>query len=460
MAAVTLMGQTASLAAEGARATGSYGLDADSSAAGSYGLSDRSAVGSYGLSDRSAAESYGFSPDDQPVDGAAGTGDAELLVPGKTYKSSLPADGDVYYRLDLDDTSDAYVSVTAVPRAGATVTASDGIRVTVQDADSRNCSIESDLVRAGRSPRPLVVSGTREISPRRTACQDDGSYYVIVHRIAGTGGTPDDWDLELAPFLEPRLEKAVGTTPPGSPDQDSDSASPGGVTGAGTPRSGGAGFGSAAPVEQGVWRADISPGQTLFYAVPVGWGQRLGATAELGSTIRGAYVGGALTMSLYNPARGPVADVGFGYSGGQKTVALRPVPPVDYANRYDSSDAVRGTRFAGSYYLVLHLSEQMGEEYGAGPFGVTLRVRVDGSAEAGPAYDGRFQPPGPFEVAAQGQGPGAGVAGGGDGGGAGAAGGDEVMTVVAVAGIGGGTVLLGVLGVWTMVARRRARGAV
>jgi len=426
-AAVTLMGQTASVAAEGAGAGGSYG----------------------------------FSSDDQPVDGAAGTGDAELLAPGKTYKSSLPADGDVYYRLELDDTSDAYVSVTAVPRAGATVTGSDGIRVTVQDADSRSCSVESDVVGTGRSPRPVVVSGTREISPRRTACQDDGSYYVIVHRIAGTGGTPDDWDLELAPFLEPRLEKAVGTTPPGSsdPGSDSDSGSPGGVTGAATPRSGGAGFGSATPVEQGVWRADISPGQTLFYAVPVGWGQRLGATAELGSTTRGAYVIGALTMSLYNPARGPVADGRFGYSGSQKAATLRPVPPpVDYANRYDSSDAVRGMRFAGSYYLVLHLSEQMGEEYGAGPFGVTLRVRVDGSAEAGPAYDGRFQPPGPFEVAAQG--PGAGVAGGGDGGGGGAAGGDAVMTVVAVAGIGGGTVVLGVLGVWTVVARRRAGGAV
>ncbi|MFF5495900.1 hypothetical protein [Streptomyces aquilus] len=433
MAAVTLMGQTASVAA------GSSGLDSDSSTAGSYG----------------------FSSDDQPVDGAPGTGGAELLVPGKTYKSSLPADGDVYYRLELDDTSDAYVSVTAVPRAGATVTASDGIRVTVQDADSRNCSIESDLVGAGRSPRPVVVSGTREISPRRTACQDDGAYYVIVHRIAGTGGTPDDWDLELAPFLEPRLEKAVGTNPPGDPgpDPDADSASPGGVTGAATPRAGGAGFASAAPVQQGVWRADISPGQTLFYAVPVGWGQRLGATAELGSTIRGAYVGGALTLSLCNPARGPVTDASFGYSGSQKAATLRSVPPVDYANRYDSSGAVRGMRFAGSYYLVLHLSEQMGEEFGAGPFGVTLRVRVDGSAGAGPAYDGRFQPPGPFEVAAQGQGPGpgAGVAGG-DGGG-GAAGGDAVMTVVAVAGIGGGTVVLGVLGVWTVVARRRAGGA-
>lgn len=423
VAAVTLMGQTGSVAAEGAEAAGSG--------------------------------SYGFSSDDQPVDGAAGTGDAELLVPGKTYKSALPADSDVYYRLELDDASDAYVSVTAVPRAGATVTASDGIRVTVQDADSRNCSIESELVRAGRSPRPVVVSGMREISSRRTACQDEGSYYVIVHRIAGTGGTPDDWDLELAPFLEPRLENAVGTTPPESPDPDSDSASPGGVRGVATPRSGGAGFGSAAPVEQGVWSADISPGQTLFYAVPVGWGQRLGATAELGSTVRGAYVGGALTMSLCNPARGPVTDVSLGYSGGQKSASLRSVPPVDYANRYGSSGAVSGMRFAGSYYLVLHLSERMGEEFGAGPFEVTLRVRVDGSAEAGPAYAGRFQPPGPFEVAAQGPG----AAEGGDGGGGGAAGDDAVMTVVAVAGIGGGTVLLGVLGVWTVVARRRAGGA-
>ncbi|WP_405734513.1 hypothetical protein OG885_22805 [Streptomyces sp. NBC_00028] len=403
---------------------------------------------------------YGFASDDQPVTGASSTADADLLVPGRTYKSSLPADGDVSYRLDLDATSNAYVSVTAVPRAGTTVTATDGIRVTVRDGNSRSCSVESAYVGPGRSPRPVVAWGSRETAARGTSCQGEGPYYVVVHRIAGTGSTPDDWDLELAPFLEPRLEKAVGTTAPESPggsgspegsgsSGSSDSGSLDSLTGPAVPRSGGAGFGAAAAVEQGVWSVDISPGQTLFYAVPVGWGQRIGATAELGSTRRGGYVGGALNMALYNPARGPVEDVNLGYSGNQKSASLGSLPPVDYANRYASRDSVDGTRFAGTYYLALHLAEGMGEEYGSGPYAVTLRVRVDGTAEAGPAYDGRFEPPEPFEAAA---GAGRGAAGGNGGN-------DAVMTVVAAAGLGGGTLLLAVLGVWTTVARRRAGGA-
>ncbi|WP_258314635.1 hypothetical protein [Streptomyces sp. Act143] len=420
-------------------------------------------MGSVGTADSAAAAgslgtdaSYGFASDDQPVAGATSTADAELLAPGKTYKSSLPAGRDAVYRLELDAVSDAYVSVTAVPRPNTTVTAYDGIRVTVQDANSRTCSTESASVGAGRSARPVVAWGKRETFLRRTSCQGDGSYYVIVHRIAGTGPVQDDWDLELAPFLEPRLEKAAGTAPP----ESWDSASPEPPTGAAAPRPGGPGFGAAVGLEPGVWSAGISPGQTLFYAVPVGWGQRIDATAELGGTGRGPFVGGALTMSLYNPARGPVDDVSIGYSGSQKSGSLDSLPPVGYANRYAVSDTVNGMRFAGSYYLVLHLAERVGEEFGTEPFAVTFRVGVDGAAEAGPVYDGRFQPPGPFEAAGRGQqaqGRGAGAAGGGGAGGA--AGGDPVMTVVAVVGIGGGTVLLAVLGVWTVVARRRARGA-
>ncbi|WP_329337067.1 hypothetical protein OG866_21845 [Streptomyces sp. NBC_00663] len=409
---------------------------------------------------------YGFASDDQPVTGASTTADAQLLVPGRTYKSSLPADSDVSYRLDLDATSNAYVSVTAVPRAGTLVTATDGIRVTVRDADSRSCSVESAYVGPSRSPRPVVAWGSRETAARRTSCQGEGRYYVVVHRIAGTSSTPDDWDLELAPFLEPRLEKAVGTTPTGSTGSTGSSGSSGSsdsgsldpLTGPAVPRSGGSGFGAAAAVEQGVWSVDISPGQTLFYAVPVGWGQRIGATAELGSTRRGGYMGGALNMALYNPARGPVDDVNLGYSGSQKSASLGSLPPVDYANRYASLGSVSGTRFAGTYYLALHLAEGMGEEYGTGPYEVTLRVRVEGTAEAGPTYDGRFEPPGPFEAAA---GPGRGAAGGGEGGDgvAGNDGNDAVMTVVAAAGLGGGTLVLAALGVWTAVARRRAGGA-
>ncbi|WP_327718156.1 hypothetical protein OG381_24285 [Streptomyces sp. NBC_00490] len=391
--------------------------------------------------------SYAFAPDARPVTGSATSSDAESLDIGETYRSTLPAGGKLYYRLVLDKTSDTYVSVTAVPRAGTTVSTGGGIRVSLQDADSRSCSFESAYFKASRSPRPIVAWGAREAFSQRALCKGAGVYYVRVERIDGTDVSPGEWELELAPVSEPGLERAEGTSAP----QSWNSTPPQPPTGQAVRRPGGAGFDEAVPVKEGVWSADVAPGQTLFYKVPVDWGQQLHVTAELGSTTRGRYVAGALITSLYNPARMPVDDVAIGYNGTQKTDSLDPLAPVDYTNRYDSSRQVRAMRFAGSYYLALHLSSAMAEKYGDKPFGVTLRVGIDGTAETAPAYAAPSKPQGLFEVSAQDRA--AAAAGGG-------AGGDALMKVVAVAGIGGGSLVLVVLGAWTVVARRRAAGLV
>lgn len=57
-------------------------------------------------------------------------------------------------------------------------------------------------------------------------------------------------------------------------------------------------------------------------------------------------------------------------------------------------------RFAGSYYLVVHLAAQVADGFGEGPFGLTLRVRVAGTARSGPAYTGRPTPSDVFTVPA------------------------------------------------------------
>lgn len=178
---------------------------------------------------------------------------------------------------------------------------------------------------------------------------------------------------------EPRLQQAGSTSAP----EVWNSASPEALLGDARPSKGGTGFATAGALGQGVWKDGIGPGQTLFYKVPVDWGQQFYATAELGSSTGGdGFVGTALVMSLYNPVRGFVDDVGSGYDGSQRSAALNPLPPVEYDNRYALSDRISGMRFAGSYYLVVHLAAQVAERFGDGPFGLTLRVRVDGAAQA------------------------------------------------------------------------------
>ncbi|MFD0412874.1 hypothetical protein [Streptomyces sp. NPDC127108] len=435
---------------------------------------------------------YAFDSDVKDVDGAASTAGSRMLVPGATYRSAIGPPGssgsssasgstgnELYYRLELTAKDSAYVSVTALPGPRGRVVYADGIRVSVQDADGFTCDQGSARIGNAESPRPLTASAKRQLGADQKKCQTAGTYYVVVERTTDSrspvSSTPEkpssskDWDLELYVASEPALAKAGPTTPPedtgSSPQQQPPAGAP-------LPRTGGSSFGTARALGKGVWGDRVRAGQTRFYRVPVDWGQRLSVTLELGSGTRtGDFVTSALIMELFNPVRGPVADSDVPYDGRQKSMALSPLPPVAYENRYAPFDRTSGMRFAGWYYLVVHLDPDVGTRFGADETGLTLRVGVAGERRPAPAYAGAPRPADGFGVTERdedaarngaGGGPGGGAGGGGSarrepgsGGSAAASEGDMAMKVLAAAGIGTGTVLLAVLGVWRAVARRR-----
>ncbi|MEU6094289.1 hypothetical protein [Streptomyces sp. NPDC047079] len=410
---------------------------------------------------------YAFARDARTVAGASGTTGAVRLDPGHTYKSALPAGAKRYYRLDLDASASAYVSATAVPRAGARVSSSDGLKVSVQDAAGTTCSSETSHFGPTQSPHPIAAWASRETGPGTYGCKRAGTYYMVVERRDLTASVPVDWDLELDYVSEPAPRRAGAATPPGT--WDSAPAEP--VPGEAARRAGGAGFAAASALGQGLWQDGIRPGQTLFYKVPVDWGQQLSATVEMGGSEGGeGYVGTALAMSLYNPVRAYVDDADAGYSGARISAALDPLPPVDYANRGAVGHRASGMRFAGWYYLAVHLGAPVAERFGNGPFGLTLSVRVSGTPVSGPVYAGRSVPRDVFEVtaadreeaAARTETDAGGHSGSGrswspapTGVGGEAAGDTRTMKMVAAGGIGTGSALVLWLGVWTVAARRR-----
>ncbi|MFF8610672.1 hypothetical protein ACF06X_32690 [Streptomyces sp. NPDC015346] len=387
---------------------------------------------------------YTFDSAAERIDGAASSLDSRQLKAGQTYRSSIKKDGKLYYRVDLDDKQNAYVSVVAVPKPGAAAEYGDGIKVTLQDGSGTQCGYQDTSFGSAGFTRPITAYAHRTIEPDSSTCTQAGAYYVLVERTSKAISTPEDWELEIRHLAEPGVKP---TGPTALPD-DWPSGTPQPPAGGPRKRQGGAGFHDATSLRQGEWRSDIKPGQTLFYRVPVDWGQQIFASAELGSSASGdTYVGNALVLSLANPARGHVDQDTVSYDGGPATLAMDPHRPVAFENRYSSNSYTSALRFAGWYYLSATLSPEIAKAYGDKPVPLTLRVNVTGTAKAGPAYDGDA---GPFKVteddrdaAASGQS------------GAEAARSDG-MRVVAAAGIGSGTVLVLGLGVWTVVARRRA----
>ncbi|MEU7697283.1 hypothetical protein [Streptomyces sp. NPDC039028] len=385
---------------------------------------------------------YAFDGSAQRVQGAASSSDAVQLRTGQTYRDTLKKDGKVYYRVDLDR-QNAYVSVVAVPRAGGEVEYGDGFKVSIQDGSGFECGYQQANFSSSEFARPLAAYARRIIEADSSTCQGAGAYYVLVER--ESKASTEDWELEIRYASEPLLKKAGPTELP----EVWASGTPGPPPGDPRQRQGGSGIHDAISLTQGEWRSDIRPGQTLFYRVPVDWGQQLFTTAELGSSASGdEYIGHALVLSLENPALGHVDEGTVSYSGKPATLALDALRPVAHENRSSSDEATNGMRFAGWYYLSATLNPAMAEEYGDRTVPLTLRVSLRGAAKPGPGYDGD---PGRFSVTADDRAAAdQGVSG------AQAVEADGSLRVVAVAGIGSGTVLLLGLGGWTLLARRRA----
>ncbi|MFI6682974.1 hypothetical protein [Streptomyces sp. NPDC050485] len=367
------------------------------------------------------------------VAGAAKNTDGPVLRSGTAYRSVIKPNGKLYFQVVLDGENDAYVSAVAVPGpSGAKLAYGDSIKVSLQDADGNDCDSQRRSIGSAQYPHPIAAYAYRALRKSLSTCQEPGTYYMVVERESDAASTPGDWGLDLRYSTEPTRKTAgPSTAPSGWP-----SASPAPPAGAPQRRHGGSGFYDAPALSEGQWRDTIQPGETLFFSVPLDWGQQLFAGAGLGSiaTAKDGYVGNALSLQLYNPGRGLVSGASAPYEGRQKEAALDPLAPVAYENRYAPSDQVSAMRFSGSYYLAVSLSPEVGQTFGNTPYDVTLRLSIRGGATSGPAYAGRAPDFGTAAPSAD----------------------DSAMKLLAAAGIGSGTVLVAGLGVWTLVARRRA----
>ncbi|MFE6834416.1 hypothetical protein ACFVFI_06165 [Streptomyces sp. NPDC057705] len=384
------------------------------------------------------------------IEGKPSTADAPQIEPGSVYKDTL-GPGERVYRLVLDkDGSNVYVSAVVRPGAGAKVSGGDGIEVEIMTTAGSSCRAGSGRANFGYDPYPISAAGVRW-GAEDEDCAPAGVYYAKITRTSAKGYDQSPWPLEIKVQREPGRGAGAPTTAPSS--WPSGTPALPGTEAVG--RTGGTGFNDARALRAGVWRDEMRPGQTRYYRVPLDWGQQLGVGAELAAARMTKTYGsasGGLTVALYSPYRGLISDKDVSYDGKQAGITLGKTPPVAYENRFAGDRAVQPVAVAGWYYVAVTMGSRVADfTEDAVPVPLTLRLEVGGTPAKAPAYK-------------------EGLAAGGFGVGAedrtaaeegltapeAAAAVDKrsVMRVVAGAGFGTGTVLLLVLGGWTLLGRR------
>ncbi|WP_147245941.1 VWA domain-containing protein [Streptomyces sp. ISID311] len=336
-----------------------------------------------------SADGYRFKG--KQVRGTATRGGAPVLAPGQ-YLDSLGPNEERYYATDLDAASAADFSATVVPPSGAAVGLLDALRTRVAYGSDGVCDSTTALFAQREGAAPLTSGVSRIPTQGGTgSCDKAGRYWLVVERKAARGSDAARWPLELTFHVEHPLKKGVT---PAQSEPEYGAGGKGATLPATAPEdvTGGTGFNDARTLHQGVWRDKILPAQTLWYKVPVGWGQQLRYDVEFANEPRTKGYRAAPSYGatqVYTPFRTPVGN-GTGefsphvpYNGRTASLSMGTVP-VAWTNRYEAHPNVRPVHQNGDFYLAVTLGARAAQIAENPQIGVVLRVAVLGKEKDGP----------------------------------------------------------------------------
>ncbi|MER6995379.1 VWA domain-containing protein [Streptomyces sp. NPDC000410] len=342
-----------------------------------------------------SADGYRFRG--KPVRGTPQRSSAPALVPGQ-YLDTIGPGEKRHYAVDLDAVSTVNFSATAVPQPGAAVDTFDALRTRIAygtDSSDGSCETSTERFLQKEGATPLTSALARVPSEDGfKSCDKAGRYWFVVERESKKGSDAARWPLELTYGVEKPLEKGV------APAESQPEYGKGGKEAAlplGDPKdvTGGTGFNDARELGPGVWRDRVLPSQTLWYKVPVGWGQQLRYDVEFANeptTEGGSSVRSYGSTEVYTPTRAPVGG-GTGEFSPETTYNGRPAAvrmgtvPVSWTNRHESHPNVVPVHDEGDFYIAVTLGAQAAEIAENPQIGVVLRVAVLGEERAGPQHD-------------------------------------------------------------------------
>ncbi|MCZ2524681.1 hypothetical protein [Streptomyces sp. HB2AG] len=331
----------------------------------------------------------------EKVAGGGRGSQAPEIGPGQ-YLDTIGPGETRWYAAELDASSAADLSATAVPRPGSAVASGDGLDLRLRRADEYAYTCGTAAARFGRDEGAGVLTAAVSRVPGASdspTCDRKGRYLLSVTRVAGHGPDRDRWPLELRMGTEGARPDRAASGPGGGPRPE-DGPRPGGSRpgraggprgGTAVPAGGGSGFNDARRIGPGEWRDEVLPARTRFYRIRLGWGQRLRYTVESGGPAGpDRPASPRVRASVYSPGRARVSGArGPGTQPDDRVLVAGGTVPVAWANRWDEQRSVASVRSSGDYYLAVSW------EPGAKPrtsaaLPVVLRVSVLGEELAGP----------------------------------------------------------------------------
>lgn len=308
-----------------------------------------------------------------------------------------------YYRLPLGSEMTPWVSATLVGDERSEDYHQRGLRLTLVDADDDAClpAVEESSSGGDSDPMPLVTVVAGGVQPGADGwsveCRVDAPLFLRVERL-GEYGFGRALPVQLQVRNEPPV--AAGADRSAAPVGAELTAPAAGEAVAVT---GGSSFATAAAVTPGATVADsLVAGETRFYVVPVGWGQRLQyrvSPSGLGTPVDGGN-GGAL-VAIRSPLWAPVEVQGLQQNssltrrkygpdaGDDADLTGSTAVPLAWGNRTSDDAVVRGYATAGRYYLLLSLAPSTETRGGADytvPFTLTVAMEDATDAPTAPEY--------------------------------------------------------------------------
>lgn len=347
-------------------------------------------------------------PSGAPITGQDQPAAAQAVKPGQ-YVDALPAVASgattkKWYRLRRPSGGTVWAGASVAPRTTGNEVYSLQVETYPGNNPQSSPCDQAESVSYGISDVPAQAQITAAASAGTAGTEQEhckAGDTILVAVTVSTAKPPAGTTIpvELSFIGEPAVTNAA-SLPPTTENLDEVSPLVAAPTGPVAKLPGGSTFGDAPVVPPGQVTDTILPGETLYYRVPVQWGQQLSYRVDLPGNLRGAGASESATgiarAYAFSPTRKQVVDdtdnAKVPYPTDENYDAAKPLRiggatvPVRYNNRTEIVDSeIEGAALAGYYTIQVHVGPEV-KPAGGQPLPFTLGVAVTGQPTGAPTY--------------------------------------------------------------------------